>query len=95
MKRGIRANLYLPRKCYEIIEKDYESIKDYLESNFNISYEIYIGDYDKEEVCGLDIILICDTVRELSRQYTEFKKYIKNITGKTPKQVFKLRFDKI
>lgn len=95
MQRGIRAQLYLPKNCYEIIEKDFSNIKDYLESNFNISYEFYIGEYADEEVCGISIILMDSSVRDLSRQYVEFKKYIKNITGKNPKQVLKLRFDKI
>ena len=39
MKKGIKANLYLPKECYKIIEDTFEEIKDYLETHFNLAYD--------------------------------------------------------
>ena len=94
-RKGIKSSLYLPSKCFNIIETNYEEVKNYLESRFDINYTIYLGEYGGEEICGVDVSLIAETFREVSRDYTDFKAYLKKITGKTPKMIFKAKFERI
>ena len=95
MKKGIKASLYLPKECYKIIEDTFEEIKDYLESHFIIDYNFYIGEYEEKEVCGIEVIMLAKTCKEVNTDYKHFKEYIKEITHKQPKQVLMFKFDRI
>lgn len=95
MKKGIKANLYLPKECYKIIEDKFEQIKDYLESNFVIDYDFYIGIYEEKEVCAIEVKLLGKTCREVNADYKMFKEYVKEITHKQVKQVLMFKFDRI
>ena len=49
MKKGIRANLYLPKECLNIILNKKDEVKDYFDTYFgNMVYDIYLGEYDNE-----------------------------------------------
>ena len=54
MKKGIKANLYLPKECLNIILNKQDEVKDYFDTYFgNIDYDIYLGEYDNKEVCAI------------------------------------------
>ena len=94
MKKGIRANLYLPKECLNIILNRQNEIKDYFDSYFgNMNYDIYLGEYENKEVCAIEIILLSNTRNGVNADYKHFKEYIKEITHKQPHQILKLCFD--
>ena len=95
MKKGIKASLYLPKEYYKIIEDRFEEIKNYLESHFNIDYSFYIGNFNEIEVCGIDVLMLAKTCKEVNEDYKHFKEYIKEITHKQPTQVLVYKFDRI
>ena len=80
MKKGIKACLYLPKEYYKIIEDRVEEIKNYLETHFNIYYSFYIGEFNENEVCGIDVLMLAKTCKEVNADYKHFKEY----TGTTP-----------
>lgn len=96
MKKGIKANLYLPKECLNIILNKQDEIKEYFDSYFgNMSYDIYLGEYENKEICAIEIILLSNTRSGVNADYKHFKEYIKEITHKQPRQVLKLCFDRI
>lgn len=95
MKKLIKANLYLPKECYEFISERWTQLQDYLEESFNMSYEFYLGEYDNKEVCGISIQLVNQTSSQVKADYKAFKSYLKELTGKTPKQVTMVECDRI
>ena len=96
MKKGIRANLYLPKECLNIILNKKDEVKDYFDTYFgNMIYDIYLGEYDNKEVCCIEIKLLNKTCKEVNADYKHFKEYIKEITHKQPKQVLMFKFNKI
>lgn len=96
MKKGIKANLYLPKECLDILCKREEEVVDYFENCFsNLTYNIYLGEYQGKEVCGIDIQLLNRTCSLVNEDYRHFKEYLKEITGKKPKQILMFKYDKI
>lgn len=95
MKKGIKACLYLPKEYYKIIENRFEEIENYLESHFNIKYSFYIGNFNEIEVCGIDVLMLAKTCKEVNKDYKHFKAYVKEITHKQPTQVLVYKFDRI
>lgn len=96
MKKGIKANLYLPKECLEKIVNRQEEFKDYMDTYFGgCAYDIYLGEYDNKEVCAIEIKLLNRTCKEVNEDYRHFKQYIKEITGKQPKQILMFKFDRI
>lgn len=96
MKKGIKANLYLPKECLNIILNRQDEIKEYFDTYFlNMDYDIYLGEYENKEVCSIEIILLSNTINGVNADYKHFKEYIKEITHKQPHQIFKLCFDRI
>ena len=96
MKKGIKANLYLPKECLEKIVNKQEEFKDYMDTYFGgCSYDIYLGEYEDKEVCAIEIKLLNRTCKEVNADYKHFKQYIKEITGKQPKQILMFKFDRI
>lgn len=96
MKKGIRANLYLPKECLDILLNQKETIVNHFDNYFNdLSYDIYLGEYKGKEVCSIEIILINKTCKDVNTDYSDFKAYMKEITGKQPKQVLKFSFNRI
>ena len=95
MKKGIKACLYFPKEYYKIIEDRFEEIKNYLETHFNIDYSFYIGEFNENEVCGIDVLMLAKTRKEVNEDYRHFKEYIKEIMHKQPHQILKLSFDRI
>lgn len=96
MKKGIKANLYLPKECLNIILNKQEEIKDYFDTYFgNMNYNIYLGEYQNKEVCAIEIILLNSTRSGVNADYKHFKEYMKEITHKQPHQILKLCFDRI
>ena len=95
MEKVIKADLYLPKECYKIIEDTSEEIKDYLETYFNIYYDFYIGEYEEKEVCAIEVIMLAKTCKEVNADYKHFKEYIKEITHKQPKQILMIKYDRI
>lgn len=93
MKKGIRANLYLPEECVQIINNNKEYVTNLLDNFDNLSYDIYYGTYDGKNVCGIEFIILGDTLKETTEQYKHLKNILKNITGKNPKQISKCEFD--
>lgn len=95
MKKGIKANLYLPKECLNIILNRQDEIKEYFDTYFgNINYDIYLGEYENKEVCAIEIILLSNTRSGVNADYKHFKEYIKEITHKQPHQILKLCFDR-
>ena len=96
MKKGIKANLYLPKECLNIILNKQDEIKDYFDTYFgNMNYNIYLGEYQNKEVCAIEIILLSSTRSGVNADYKHFKEYMKEITHKQPHQILKLCFDRI
>lgn len=96
MKKGIKANLYLPKKCLNILLNKQDEVKDYFDTHFgNMKYDIYLGEYNNEEVCAIEIALLNRTCKEVNEDYKNFKQYIKEITNKQPKQILMFKFNKI
>ena len=94
MKKGIKAVLYLPIECGNIIYDYKEMVVDYL-NDLPANYDFYEGEYDGEKVYGINIIILANTKVEVENKYKEFKKFIKKIAKKQPTQVFKMNFDRI
>lgn len=96
MKKGIKADLYLPRECFEKIVNGEEDFKDYMDTYFGMcNYEIYLGEYDNKEVCGVEIEFLNKTCACVNADYKHFKAYLKELTGKQPKQILMFKFDRI
>ena len=96
MKKGIKANLHLPKECLNIILNRQDEIKEYFDSYFgNMNYDIYLGEYENKEICAIEIILLSNTRSGVNADYKHFKDYIKEITHKQPHQILKLCFDRI
>ena len=96
MKKGIRANLYLPKECLDIILNKKDYVVNQFENYFNdLNYDIYLGEYDNKEVCAIEIVLLNRTCSAVNTDYRDFKAFIKEITGKQPKQILMVKFDRI
>ena len=96
MKKGIKATLYLPKECLNIILNMQNEIKEYFDTYFeNMNCDIYLGEYENKEVCAIEIKLLNRTCKEVNEDYRHFKEYIKEITHKQPKQVLMFKFDRI
>lgn len=96
MKKGIKANLYLPKECFNIILDRQDEIKEYFDAYFgNMNYDIHLGEYENKEICAIEIILLSNTRSGVNADYKHFKEYIKEITHKQPHQILKLCFDRI
>ncbi len=96
MKKGIKANLYLPKECLEKIINRQDEFKKYMDTYFgNSAYDIYLGEYDNKEVCAIEIKLLSNTCASVNADYKHFKEYLKELTGKQPKQILMFKFDRI
>ena len=96
MKKGIKANLYLPKECLNVILNKQDEVKDYFNTYFgNMNYDIYLGEYENKKVCAIEIKLLNRTCKEVNEDYKHFKQYIKEITHKQPKQILMFKFDRI
>lgn len=95
MRRGIRAVLYLPMECLDKIYGRAKEVEAYLSDHFKIEYDFYEGEYDNKDVCGIQVVLLNDSCKAVEADYSHFKSYVRQITGKTPKQVLMAKFDRI
>lgn len=47
MKKGIKANLYLPKDCLEILNNKRDEVIDFFDNFINLQYDIYLGEYQE------------------------------------------------
>lgn len=95
MKKGIQASLYLPKECFDIIQDNSEEVLSFFDSFANLGYDIYLAEYNGEEVCGIEFVILEDTASNAEESYKSLKQFLKYITNKQPKQILKLKFDRI
>lgn len=96
MKRGIKANLYLPKECLDVITDKREEVVNYFENCFSsLAYDIYLGEYEEKEVCAMEFNILNRTCSLVNEDYKHLKEYLKEITGKRPKQILMFKYDKI
>ncbi|MBO7615015.1 MAG: hypothetical protein J6T15_04905 [Bacilli bacterium] len=95
MRRGIKASLYLPLDCLDTLTNREEDLNDYFDSIKDFAYDYGSMEYQEKEVCYFDVILLDKTIKSVRQKYTGVKKYLKVLTGKQPKQIFIITFDKI
>ena len=95
MKKGIKANLWLPKECLDIIIAKEKEVTAYFDSYPYLEYDIYLGEYDNNEVCAIEVKLLNETCREVNADYSCFKKYLKELTHKQPKQILMYKFDRV
>lgn len=95
MKKGIRAQLYLPKECLDIILAKKEEVEDFFDNFINLSYDICLGEYNNDEVCFIEFILLRKTTTLVNEDYKRLKWFLKDLTKKQAKQVLCLKFDRI
>ena len=96
MKKGIKANLYLPKECLDIILNKKDYVINHLDNYFiDINYDIYLGEYENKEVCAIEVELLNKTCNAVNTDYRDFKAFIKELTHKQPKQILMIKFDRI
>lgn len=95
MKCGIKADLYLPKECLDIIIDRKEEVEEYFNRFKDLGYDIYLGEYEKEEVCAINFYILNNTKTLVNEDYKQLKQFLKSITGKQPKQVMMVKVDKI
>lgn len=95
MNKGIKARLYLPGECMNIIYNKKELLEKAFSNYKNLIYDIYLGEYNEKEICVIDIILLNETRDLVNDDYQSLKYVIKNFTGKQPKQLLKFSFERI
>ena len=95
MKKGIQANLYLPKECLNIIQDNLEEVLSFFDSFVSLDYDVYLGEYNGKEVCGVEFVILEDTVSNAEESYKSLKRFLKYITNKQPIQILKLKFDRI
>ena len=95
MKCGIKADLYLPKECLDIIINKREEVEKFFDKFKYLGYDIYLGEYEKEEVCAINFCILNNTKTLVNEDYKQLKQFLKNITGKYPKQVMMAKFDKV
>ena len=47
MKKGIKADLYLPKECLDIIINKREEVEKFFDKFKYLGYDIYLGEYEK------------------------------------------------
>lgn len=95
MKKGIQASLYLPKECLDIIQDNSEEVLSFFDSFASLDYDIYLAEYNGEEVCGIEFVILEDTASNVEESYKSLKQFLKYITNKQPIQILKLKFDRI
>ena len=75
----------------EILEEKYSG-KEY---DTSLLVGQLMGNFNEIEVCGIDVLMLAKTCKEVNEDYKHFKEYIKEITHKQPTQVLVYKFDKI
>lgn len=96
MKKGIKAQLYLPKECLDILFNKKETVVNHFDNYFNdLTYDIFLGEYENKEVCCIEIILLNRTSSAVNTDYRDFKAYLKEMTGKQPKQILMFKFDRV
>ena len=95
MKCGIKADLYLPKECLDIIIDKKEEDEGFFDRFENLAYDIFLGEYEGKEVCAIYLYVLNDTKTLVNEDYKQLKQFLKSITGKQPKQVMMVKFDKI
>lgn len=95
MKCGIKADLYLPKECLDIIINKQEEVEKFFDKFKDLGYDIYLGEYEKEEVCAINFYILNNTRTLANEDYKQLKQFLKSITGKQPKQVMMAKFDKV
>ena len=94
MKKGIKANLYLPKDCLEILNNKRDEVIDFFENFINLQYDIYLGEYQEIEVCAMEFIMVNKTASLVNEDYRRLKWFLKDITNKQPKQILMIKFDR-
>ena len=96
MKKGIRASLYLPKECLDKLIAREKEVVDYFDNGFYcLRSEIGLEERDNEDVCYIDVDILNTSVALTKDDYKRFKTYLKEITGKQPKQTLLINYDKI
>ena len=95
MKCGIKADLYLPKECLDIIFNRKEEVEKFFDRFKNLAYDIFLGEYERKEICAIYLYILNDTKTLVNEDYKQLKKYLKCVTGKEPKQVMMAKFDKV
>lgn len=86
--KSLRANLYLPLDCLQILENYLNEIEEYFKRNIKqFAYDFGSMEYNEKEVCYFDLYIIGKTISEVKGYYNYIKKYIKYLTKKKPKQI--------
>ena len=96
MKKGIKARLKLPKESFKILYKQRKTVQEHLDCFFlHMDYDIYEAEYNGEDVCIIDVVLMEDTYKIAEELYKCFKQYIKDVVNKQPEQIIKLKFDRL
>ena len=95
MKKGVRAQLYLPKECLDIILDRKEEVEDYFDNFIELGYDIGLGEYNDKEVCFIEVIILNKTTSLVNEDYKRLKWFLKDLTKKQPKQVLCLKFNRI
>lgn len=94
MKKVIKAQLYIPKMDLETFRERCDYLNILLE-NKDIEYDTYLSDYKDKEVICWNVVLINNTQKQVDSDYSWFKKMIKSTIGHDPKEIMKLKLDRI
>lgn len=95
MRKGMQAQLKLPEYCLDILSNNKEILKNHInEYSSNIYYEIYLGEFNNTEICGIDITIMGDTCKDINNDYKNLKKFLNEITGEKAEQLVLFKFDR-
>lgn len=93
MKKGIKARLTLPKACLDRLESIEKEFSNYVNSNISGEWQIGLAEVYNEEVTLIDIKIVSENKTLANGKYKLFKEYLKEVTGKRPKQLVKFDLD--
>lgn len=94
MKKGLEATLYLPLYYVDVLKENEENINKHIQSySSECQYEIYIGEYSKNELCIINIEFRHKTKETIKQEYKDFKKFIKEIADVGTTELIVKNFD--
>ena len=94
MKKVVKAQLWVPKETEELIKINCDHLNKLIEG-WSIYYDCFLAEYNDEEVTCFEVCCEAKTFKDADSYYRMMKEAIKESFGKRPKEIIKIKLERI
>lgn len=94
MKKVVKAQLWIPKMNESFIKLNCKQLNELIDG-WSIYYDCFIAEYGDEEVTCFEVCCEAKTFKQADSYYKLFKDAVKQCFDKKPKEIIKVKLERI